>query len=858
MGMAIAPWMLVALDDMARASTIRQLLGATALLGAAGGLVVLAGDPRAISNDAIVAGAYLVALCWRQRRSLGPNSWRMLAATAGSCALAAALSAVQWLPGLSFLHESQRAGVKLAAFGAYSLSGGQLAYLVSPFVFGGNGSLGLPTTNFNLPEYTYSVGILPLVAVFVLATRDLARVVSRLATRRKSKGGALDSARTPKRPELGQPAGVFLALFAIGIALSLGTTTPLGHLLVHVPLYGGERLQNRNMGITDLALSLLVAFFIDLLGAPPQRHLPAAPGTGDALGRPGPDSVGTGLEPLSPELFTRPERIAGIVPPLMALGLVVAMFLATASTERFLGATVLALGLPVRMAPYYAFEIVVASAALVIVIRRRWHKPARRRILAITVVGADVAMFIAMASYQPAPPAALANSNPAVAALLRAAGTTTGREAIFDPQQLAVSFSSDTIDDLGLDDLVVLHRLESVQGYGSAVSSSYEDATGAHEVENLRPSALVTTTFDVFDLRVLATLPELFGTLRQSTGDLGLPRGAPRPPGTSRADRQSGNTVDFAALAPAGPWALAWRSSTVFELPGPLAIDRVALRLGLPTGSVPSTTELRVTVVLRLGAFKHFTVRVSGTLGSLELPTRWVIEGGGALEVEVALAPSRHSATTEPEALLDAVAVHVVDWKGNVPLSSLSARATAAWLQLDGMLQGLMPPSAWRYEGNVGAVLLYRNLNADGPAWLQPLGSAEVTSTRAAGRVTQPTRAVWQDPVDDVTAPAGALLVRSEAYAPGWSATIVPAGGDRAGAAAGAVAVSLPVRPVGLVQGVALPPGRWVVTWHYRSVRAEVGLAAGGVGVLALLVLLAGWARPIRRKKRPTSTRQPT
>ena len=91
----------------------------------------------------------------------------------GSCsrvrpvvALAICLSGVQWLPGLSFLHQSQRGSASLAAFGAYSLSGGQLAYLVSPFVFGGNGSLGLPTTNFNLPEFTYSVGILPLVAVW--------------------------------------------------------------------------------------------------------------------------------------------------------------------------------------------------------------------------------------------------------------------------------------------------------------------------------------------------------------------------------------------------------------------------------------------------------------------------------------------------------------------------------------------------------------------------------------------------------------------------------------------------------------------------------------------------------------------
>ena len=153
-------------------------------------------------------------------------------------------------------------------------------------------------------------------------------------------------------------------------------------------------------------------------------------------------------------------------------------------------------------------------------------------------------------------------------------------------------------------------------------------------------------------------------------------------------------------------------------------------------------------------------------------------------------------------------------------------------------------------HGHEGPVLFYRNLKADGQAWLEPLGSQTVTSTRAAGTVTQPTRAEWQDPVDYVTAPKGALLVRSESL----HARLV--GHSRAGRApqdrcgTGAVAVSVPVRPVALVQGVTLPPGRWVVTWRYRSSRAEVGLVAGFIGFLALLALLAGASgRPVRRKK---------
>jgi hypothetical protein len=844
-GMAFAPWMLVALDAMARARTVQERLGPIALLGASGGLVVLAGDPRAISNDAIVAGAYLVALCWRQRHSPEQRTWQLLAAALTSGALCLALSAVQWLPGLSFLHESQRASASLAAFGAYSLSGGQLAYLLAPFVFGGNGTLGLPTTNFNLPEFTYSVGILPLVAVLVLATRGLLRHAACVSHRREDRA-LRDIASAPRDSLLGPPVGVFLVLFVLGIALSLGTTTPLGHLLVRIPLYGGERLQNRNMGITDLALSVLVAVFIDQLAAPARTKGQLVRGSGeDPVPQPG-----TG--PLSQEReLTLPERIAGMIPPVMVLALVVAMFSATAATERFLGANVLALGLPVRMAPYYAFELVVAAAALAVVVRRRWRKPGLRRLVALSVVSADLAMFIVMSSYQPAPSAALATSNAAVTGLLKAAGETTGRDAIFNPQQLEVASGDDTIDDLGLDDLVVLHHLASVQGYGSAVASSYEDATGAHEVENLRPSALVTATFDILNLRLLATLPELFGTVQHSAGDLALPKGPPRPPGTSPADRQSGNTVDFSALPPAGPWSLSSSGRTVFELPGPLAIDQVAVRLRASAGGpVPATTKLEVTVLLRSGARRQSTLLFSGLLGTLPVSPRAVSAGGGALEVEISLPPTTSTSAKKVSEILEAVAVHVVPWADAVPISSALAPKSPVWFQLDGMLQGLLAPSTWSYHGHEGPVLFYRNLKADGQAWLEPLGSQTVTSTRAAGTVTQPTRAEWQDPVDYVTAPKGALLVRSESYAPGWSATVVPAGHRKTAAAPGAVAVSVPVRPVALVQGVTLPPGRWVVTWRYRSSRAEVGLVAGFIGFLALLALLAGASgRPVRRKK---------
>ena len=824
MGMAFAPWILVALDEMERAADGRALLRPAALLAIFGALVVLAGDPRAISNVAVIAVVYLFVLFWRSFRRVGRpkvNMWWILGWTVAGGLFAIALSAVQWLPGLEFLHQSQRSSGNLSYFGLYSLSGRQLAYLFSPFIFGGNGTLGLPTTNFNLPEYTYSVGILPLVALFAFAPRTIVEFFARAFGGLPRRG----------RESTTRPIGVYFALVIIGIVLALGKTTPLGHLLVHVPLYGGQRLQIRNMGITDLALSALVAFFIDYLAKPSDAGR-------DLLDR------GTEYRSSAPGW---PERICGAIPSFVIVSLVIAMVAATAGTERFLGAKHLLLGLPVRMAPYYAFEVVVALVALVIAVSTSGRHRLVRHRLAIAVVGADVVMFIAMASYQPAPTPALAAKNLAVKTLIHASGNTTGRQAIFNPQQLPVAGSPNVLDNLGVDDLVVIHHLSSVQGYGSAVSAAYEQATGTHEVENLRTSAFLTPTFDSLNLRVLATLPELFGTPRRAPTELAFPTGPPLRVGSSPADRQPASSVDLAQLPPAGPWSLDARRQISFELPGPLAIDRVTVRLAPePAASSGSSRDVEVVATLLSGARRTALIGVSKGIGTLRVSTSWAVAGGGVTDIGVSSAKPADNGV-----ILEAVAVHVGEWRSNVPLTSNASPPSKAWFQLDGMLQGLLEPSTWRYEGRIGAVLFYRNLKADGQVWLQPASSQDsVTTQRAIGTVSETHRAEWQDPVDVAFVPNGALLVRSAAYASGWSATAIAARKSGASAEPGATSVALPVKRVGLLEGVRLPPGRWIVTWHYRSSRAAVGLDAGALALLVLMALYAAGGAGKRASRR--------
>ena len=48
-----------------------------------------------------------------------------------------------------------------------------------------------------------------------------------------------------------------------GVVLALGGNTPLGRVLVHLPLFGDQRLQSRNILVADLALAVLLAYWAD-------------------------------------------------------------------------------------------------------------------------------------------------------------------------------------------------------------------------------------------------------------------------------------------------------------------------------------------------------------------------------------------------------------------------------------------------------------------------------------------------------------------------------------------------------------------------------------------------------------------
>ena len=235
-GMSWVPVELLAVLRLCQARSTASRLGWTAVLGAALGLTILASEPRAVDDAGVIVFMYAAWQIARLGRRCGPAA----ISVAGGVALGMCLGAVQWLPGLAAIGTSQRAVSSAVLFDSGSLPHKWLLLMLVPDLLGGSGSFGQPGyfAQYNLAEVTGYVGVLPLVAAFVLLGR----------------------CRLRPRP----PVWIIWHVIAlVGLILALGGNTPAGQLLVHLPLFGGQRLQSRNILVTDLALAVLLAYWAD-------------------------------------------------------------------------------------------------------------------------------------------------------------------------------------------------------------------------------------------------------------------------------------------------------------------------------------------------------------------------------------------------------------------------------------------------------------------------------------------------------------------------------------------------------------------------------------------------------------------
>ena len=232
-GFVSLPFMLLAVVHIVRDGRWRW----SVVLGVAFALVIFGGAPEAMLDEAFLVIAYAALSAGLDRRS-----WRRVLTRCGvAAALALSLSAVQWLPGIAAISNSQRSALGTSFTGSGSFSPANSLLSVVPYLFGGYGHLGEAKffSHYNLPEVGIYVGILPVIA---LVTLWRPQWPSRLAPRER---------RT------------WYVIALLGFLLALGANTPLEHVFNEIPLYGRQRLQSRNMIDVSVALCVLFAGWLD-------------------------------------------------------------------------------------------------------------------------------------------------------------------------------------------------------------------------------------------------------------------------------------------------------------------------------------------------------------------------------------------------------------------------------------------------------------------------------------------------------------------------------------------------------------------------------------------------------------------
>ena len=445
-GYALLPWAILAMLSLAKAveqsskgpwrARLRALLPGIAGLSALWGLTSLTGEPRAIAEMQLVlliVGPVVLLV----RSSWQPTTWRdrivYVVSVVIGVAWGAGIGLAQLLPGWEFIKQSQRTGLTYQWFGAGSLATRWTSLLLIPDIFGGNGVLHQPSffVNYNLPEVTGYVGVLALVGAAAFVTR---------LTRRGWKGDDRNWV-------------VYVVLAVVGMFATWGYFTPAGHLFRLIPLFGSTRLQSRSIILVDLAVVVLLGWFLERLS---QR-----------------DYVGAGLKgwrrfvTLSPAI-----AIAGLSFAMLFFGNSIVDWLTKTSTD----GTLSNLERPTLLA-----HLVIA---LGVVACLSWGLKWRTLLRWLSVlVMLDVLVFVVFCGDGFV--AGHVNVEPSRASAVSQLDAK-GRFALIDPS----GAHHDIFDDLGAPNMNVFTKLPSVQGYGSLIDELYGSVTATHPLYGLDSCAL--------------------------------------------------------------------------------------------------------------------------------------------------------------------------------------------------------------------------------------------------------------------------------------------------------------------------------------------------------------------------------
>jgi hypothetical protein len=504
-GAAWLPWILVAVHGLTERQGVEPGPGPSArrrtrwwvlLLTVSLGLTLLAGAAEAIIDSGVLVGIYWI---WRlaSQGYLRRGAGRPLVASVGAVLVAlvagVALGTAQWLPGLVFLSQSQRATATYTFFTSGSLNHRLLALVDSPFALGTNqGWPGTYAGTYNFPEVTSYVGILALIAAFTLPLK-----------------------RWRRRPEAGQ-WWVWYLILAVGVFSSLGDQTPFAHLMYLIPGVRSERLLNRNLLLVDMTLAVLLAWWV---------HLALQDRT---------DRDGTTAESGSVRdrwrTGARSEVVVTSIPFAFSATVGALLWVAGPLLGRLLEIQyAMGTGTRLRVAGLVTVGVAIAGVATWTVLAAgRFSAQRLRRQLAAVLV-ADLVLFNLFVINPPITQAAAQAHTPLAAQLAAAVGD--GRFIVYDPDR----FETDQLYAIGQTDLNIYRELPSAQGYTALTDGGYYDATGSHLQETLDATTLAGPVWDTLNVTTLLALPGYFVTpLPVSAAEDRL---APNPNAVAPADQ---------------------------------------------------------------------------------------------------------------------------------------------------------------------------------------------------------------------------------------------------------------------------------------------------------------------------------
>ncbi len=777
-GMSWTPILALSVLQLSRSERWSTRLGWILVLGVAGSLTVLAGEPRAIDSVLIVVALYALWLCTR----LGSRMWSFLASVVSGALLAVLVSAVQWLPGLKAVATSQRAAGTFDLFSAGSLHPHWLGLFFVPYLLGGSGSFGTASwfATYNLPEVMGYVGILATTAAFGLV-------------------GTLRLRALRPLPEW----LVWEVVAVVGVLLALGGNTPLGRLVWHLPLFGDQRLQSRNLVIVDFAFAVLLAYWVQAfldrraarIGAPGSRWRPSI------------------------DRF----QAFSLVPVVVSGLLSIAALVAPARVATFVGFTQDAAQASGER-PLFAVSLLLAVATAMVILRGERERVRAREWMLLGIAVADLLAFNLTAAWSIAAgaPAINAGSPSAVASFgspgataggsreLRRVAATLGvssRYVIYNPLLLA----GNQLAAVQTADLNVLDRRFSAQGYGAIVDAHYATTTGTHApsgqgLDTVSPSAIANGILDQLDVTALVTLPSYVLV----------------PQGTSAAGASPSSTPS--GVATTGARTIAPMSPATWSFAEALTVRSVIVRpVGPPRSPIP------------LSGWSIGLMQASGALRSFP-PVR-AVRHGDAVELLLGKPSTGVGLVLESST-----------YQGTIAAPMVRTPAGVSYV-LDGPLADAVVKGGWSFLGNLGPYAFFTNHHADPPLRLAPLpGSSTRSLTGAtvravAGSAVEPSAAA-------VTSPNGTEVIRSVAAIPGWTATWYPDRGSPR---------RLALRRHGLVQATVVPAGSGVVTWHYDGpgVQGGVVVTLAGLACVAALAIVAVLRRRSRSLEEPSRGRSP-